>query len=244
MCAYHPEKVSRVVIKLSGEFLAGDKKFGFDEKLIDRITDDIIEVKKLGYNVAIVLGGGNIFRGGRWNNQNMNRVILDNIGMLATIQNALFLSEVIKLKNYRCEVLSAINTGKVVDYYSPRKAVDYMQDGKIVFLCGGTSNPYFTTDTTVVLRAAELKADLILKGTKVPGVFDKDPQKFDDAKFIPEITYSDAIAQNLNVMDMTAFALAKENDISMKIFDLSEPGNITKAIQEQSIGTYVSNKLD
>ena len=243
MCAYHPEKINRVVIKLSGEFLAGEKGFGFDQDLIDRITNDIIEVKRLGYSVGIVLGGGNIFRGGTWPNAKMNRVTLDNIGMMATIQNALYLSEVLKIKNYPTEVLCAIKAEKLAKFYTPMRALQSMKEGKIVFLCGGTGNPFFTTDTAVVLRAAELQADLVLKGTKVAGVFTKDPAIHDDAEFIQEITFEDAINKQLKVMDMTAFSLAKENDIPVKVFDLSVPGNLARAIHERYVGTFVSNDL-
>lgn len=243
MSPYHPEKINKVIVKLSGEFLAGDKKFGFDEELIDRITNDIIEVKRLGYSVGIVLGGGNIFRGGTWSNNKMSRVTLDNIGMMATIQNALYLSEVIKIKNYPTEVFSAIKAEKVAKFYTPNRATQSMKEGKIVFLCGGTGNPFFTTDTAVVLRAVELEADLVLKGTKVAGVFTKDPVKYPDAEFISEITFEDAIHKQLNVMDMTAFALAKENNIPVKVFDLSIPGNLAKAISDVKVGTFVGNNL-
>jgi uridylate kinase len=243
MCAYHPEKIHRVIIKLSGEFLAGEKGFGFDEKLIDRITNDIIEVKKLGYSIGIVLGGGNIFRGGTWSNAKMDRVTLDNIGMMATIQNALYLSEVLKIKNYSTEVLCAVKAEKLAKFYTPRRALQSMKEGKIVFLCGGTGNPFFTTDTAVVLRAAELQADLVLKGTKVAGVFTKDPAKHADAEFIQEITFEDAINKQLKVMDMTAFSLAKENNIPVKVFDLSVPGNLAMAIHKKDVGTFVGNDL-
>ena len=243
MSPYHPEKINRVVIKLSGEFLAGEKKFGFDEELIDRITNDIIEVKRLGYSIGIVLGGGNIFRGGTWSNTKMNRVTLDNIGMMATIQNALYLAEVLKIKNYSTEVLSAVKAEKIAKFYTPTRAIQSMKEGKIVFLCGGTGNPFFTTDTAVVLRAAELEADLVLKGTKVAGVYTKDPVKYPDAEFIPEITFEDAIHRQLNVMDMTAFALAKENNIPVKVFDLSIPGNLARAIADVTVGTFVGNDL-
>ena len=244
MSPYHPEKINRVIIKLSGEFLAGDKKFGFDEALIDRITNDIIEVKRLGYSVGIVLGGGNIFRGGTWSNAKMNRVTLDNIGMMATIQNALYLAEVLRLKNYPAEVLSSVKAEKIAKFYTPARAIQSMKEGKIVFLCGGTGNPFFTTDTAVVLRAAELEADLVLKGTKVAGIFTKDPALYDDAEFIQELTFEEAIDKRLNVMDMTAFAIAKENNIPIKVFDLSVPGNLAKAIADVKVGTFVGNDLN
>lgn len=244
MSPYHPEKINKVIIKLSGEFLAGEKKFGFDEELIDRITNDIIEVKRLGYSVGIVLGGGNIFRGGTWSNAKMSRVTLDNIGMMATIQNALYLAEVLRLKNYPAEVLSSVKAEKIAKFYTPARALQSMKEGKIVFLCGGTGNPFFTTDTAVVLRAAELEADLVLKGTKVAGIFTKDPALYDDAEFIQELTFEEAIDKRLNVMDMTAFAIAKENNIPIKVFDLSVPGNLAKAIADVKVGTFVGNDLN
>ena len=244
MSPYHPEKINRVIVKLSGEFLAGEKKFGFDEALIDRITNDIIEVKRLGYSIGIVLGGGNIFRGGSWSNAKMNRVTLDNIGMMATIQNALYLSEVLKIKNYPTEVLSSVKAEKIAKFYTPSRALQSMKEGKIVFLCGGTGSPFFTTDTAVVLRAAELEADLVLKGTKVAGVYTKDPARYEDAEFIQELTFDEAINKQLNVMDMTAFALAKENNISINVFDLSVPGNLARAIADVKVGTFVGNDLN
>jgi len=239
MQSFQPEKIHRVILKLSGEYLAGEKGYGFDEDIIDRLTDDIIEVRKLGYGIGVVLGGGNIFRGGTWKNREMDRTVLDNIGMLATMQNALYLAEILNKKNYTAEVFSAIQTDKVAKFYSPARAETSIQEGRITFLCGGTGNPFFTTDTAAILRAIELNADMVLKGTKVDGVYSADPAKDLTAEFIADICFDEVIQRELRVMDMTAFSLAKENSMPIKIFNVAKPGCIREAITMPEIGTFV-----
>jgi len=227
------------MLKLSGEILAGERGHGFDDAVIDHLTDELIEIKKLGYGIAIVLGGGNIFRGGTWKNQSLNRVVLDNIGMLATIQNALYIAEILNKKNYSAEVFSSLAMDKVCDFYSPLRASRSLQEGNICFVCGGTGNPYFTTDTAAVLRAIELNLDVVLKGTKVDGLYSADPRKDPSAEFICHASYQECIERQLGVMDMTAFSLAQENCLPIKIFNIGTPGTLKEAILRSDVGTFI-----
>ncbi len=227
------------MLKLSGETLAGEKGHGFDDNVIDRLTDELIEIKKMGYGIAIVLGGGNFFRGGTWKNQSLNRVVLDSIGMIATIQNALYIAEILNKKNYPAEVFSCLAIDKVAELYSPQRASRAMQEGKICFLCGGTGNPFFTTDTAAVLRAIELELDVVLKGTKVDGLYSADPAKDPNATFINAASYQECIEKKLGVMDTTAFSLALENGIPLKIFNITSPGNLKNAVLKADVGTFI-----
>ncbi|MDD3049790.1 MAG: UMP kinase [Candidatus Cloacimonetes bacterium] len=237
---YRPENVHRVILKISGEFLAGEAGFGIDHAVVDRISDEIIEIKRMGFAVGIVLGGGNFFRGISGTEKGISRITGDNVGMLATIQNSLIISDYIQKKNYQAEIYSAIQLPKFTKFYAPERAERSLEEGKICLFCSGTGNPYFTTDTAAVLRAVELKADLILKGTKVDGVYSSDPKINSDATFYEKISYDEVISQNLRVMDLTAFSLAKENNISIKIFNLTVPGNIKKALLKKNIGSFIS----
>lgn len=239
MHQYQPESVHRVMLKLSGEILAGSKGFGFDDDVIDTLTDELIAVKRLGYSIAIVFGGGNIFRGGSWKNQALNRVTLDSIGMLATIQNGLYLAEILENKGYSARVFSMFALDKIAEHYSPAKASAALEEGHICFLAGGTGNPFFTTDTAAILRACELQLDLVLKGTKVDGLFSADPKTNPDAKFIQSASYQECLERKLGVMDMTAFSLAQENDIPIKIFNVGIRGNLEQALMRADIGTYI-----
>ncbi len=227
------------MLKLSGEILAGNKSFGFDDDVIDNLTDELIAVKRLGYSIAIVFGGGNIFRGGSWKNQSLNRVTLDSIGMLATVQNALYLTEILESKGYSARVFSAFALDKIAEQYSPSRVQAALAEGHICFLAGGTGNPFFTTDTAAVLRAIELKLDLVLKGTKVNGLYSADPHKHPEAEFIGDASYQDCITRQLAVMDMTAFSLAQENRMPIKIFNVGIKGNLLDAITRADIGTYI-----
>jgi uridylate kinase len=239
MDTYKPEKIHRVVLKLSGEILAGKKGFGFDDEVIDHLTDDIIELRKFGLSCAIVLGGGNFFRGGKWKNKTLDRVVLDNIGMLATMQNALYLAEILRKKNYSTDVFSAIKAEKIAKYYTPMRADTALQEGRICFLCGGTGNPYFTTDTAAVLRAVELGADLVLKATNVNGVYASDPKLHPDAEFFPSISYDELLERELRVMDLTAFSLAKENNVQIKIFNIEGEYSLKDALLRREVGTFI-----
>ncbi len=236
---YQPEKIHRIMLKLSGEILAGERGYGYDDAVIDNLTDEIIAAKRLGFSIAIVLGGGNVFRGGTWANQSLDRVTLDNIGMLATVQNALYLAEILNNKNYPAEVFSSLAMDAVTKHYTPRKAALALENGKICLLCGGTGNPFFTTDTAAVLRALELKLDIVFKGTKVDGLYSADPQKDPAARFISSATYSQCLEQKLGVMDMTAFSLASEHGLPVKIFNVTQSGGLCKAISSPNHGTYI-----
>ncbi len=236
---FNPEKFHKIIIKISGEILAGKKGFGIDEEAVNRILDDIISVKKLGFSLGIVLGGGNFFRGASELGSLLPRYTADNIGMLATIQNAIILASLLEKRNYGTEIYSALQADKVAKFYTPNRALTSLNEGKICFFCGGTGNPFFTTDTAAVLRAVELNANLVLKGTKVDGVFTDDPKKNPDATFIQEITYGEILAKRLNVMDMTAFSLARDYKMPIKVFNITQAGNMKKAVLEKDFGTFI-----
>lgn len=236
---YKPEKIHSIMLKVSGEILAGTKGHGYDDAVIDTLTDQIIEAKRLGYSIAVVLGGGNIFRGGNYKNQNLSRVTRDNIGMLATVQNAVYLAEVLNRKNYPAEVFSCLALDKVAEFYTPHKASQALLEGRICFISGGTGNPYFTTDTAAVLRALELDLDIVFKGTKVDGLFSADPHKDPDARFISTANFDQCIEQKLGVMDITAFSLAQENAMPIKIFNINKPDGLCQAISDPESGTYI-----
>ncbi|MDI3504229.1 MAG: uridylate kinase [Candidatus Cloacimonadota bacterium] len=236
---FKPEKINRLMLKLSGEILAGAGGFGFDDAICDRLTNELIELKNIGYSLAIVLGGGNIFRGANATNQSLSRVTLDNIGMLATIQNALYLCEILLAKGCNAEVFSSFVLDKVARHYSAPKVQRALSEGKICFVAGGTGNPYFTTDTAAVLRAIELKLDIVLKATKVDGLYTADPLQDPTAAFICDATYQTCLDKRLKVMDFSAFTLALENSMPIKIFNITQPGNLKAALQDASIGTYI-----
>lgn len=239
MKQFHSENVHRVLLKLSGEVLAGTLGFGYCDQVIDTLTDDLIAVQQLGYSIGIVLGGGNIFRGGSWKNKDLNRVVLDNIGMLATIQNALYVAEILKSKGCATAVFSALAIDKVVPRYDPQRATEAMEAGKICFFSGGTGNPFFTTDTAAVLRAIELKADIVLKATKVDGLYTADPHKDKNARFISSASFQECLEQRLGVMDLTAFSLAADNRMPIKIFNIGKPGMLKDALLIPEAGTYI-----
>jgi len=239
MPQYEPEKIQRVVLKISGEFLAGDRGYGYDHDVLERLAEELIDIKKLGISVGIVIGGGNLYRGAKGEAEGLDRVTGDNVGMLATIQNSLVLNDYIRRMNFQAEVFSALQCDKVCHFYIPREAEVSLRKGRIVLLAAGTGNPFFTTDTAAVLRAVELKADLVLKGTKVDGVFSSDPVKNKKAVFYPEITFDEVLAKRLNVMDMTAFSLARDNNIPIKVFNITKKGNIRAAILKRDEGTFI-----
>ncbi|MDP8267285.1 MAG: UMP kinase [Candidatus Tenebribacter davisii] len=239
MRKYKPEKIHNVIFKISGEILAGEKGFGIDMKCVEKIIDDLIAIRKLGYSVGIVLGGGNFFRGVSEIGNRINRYTADNVGMLATIQNALIMSGLLQKKNYRTEIYSAIQVDKVAKFYTPNRATTSLNEGKICFFCGGIGNPFFTTDTAAILRAIELGADIVLKGTKVDGVFSADPNKDPNAKFIADITFTEALNKNLHVMDMTAFSLARENNMPIKVFNITNKNSLIESILNKDVGTFV-----
>ena len=236
---YKPEKIQKVILKISGEILAGKKGFGIDLKTVDNLINEIIFIRKLGYSIGIVLGGGNFFRGASETGDSLRRSTADDVGMLATIQNALIMSDLLNKKNYPTEVYSAVQIDKVAKFYSPSRAKTSMKEGKICFFCAGTGNPFFTTDTAAVLRAIELNADLVLKGTKVDGVFTRDPAKDKNAKLIKDITFDEVLAKRLKVMDMTSFSLAREFNMPIKVFNIFKKNNMKEAILSKTEGTFV-----
>ncbi len=239
MRRYKPEKIHKVIFKISGEVLAGEKGFGIDMQSVENLIEDLISIKKAGYSIGIVLGGGNFFRGVSEVGKHINRYTADNVGMLATIQNALIMSGLLQKKNYRTEIYSAIQVDKVAKFYTPNRATTSLNEGKICFFCGGIGNPFFTTDTAAILRAIELNADIVLKGTKVDGVFSADPVKDKNAKFIADITFSEVLDKELHVMDMTAFTIARENNMPIKVFNITKKGNLKEAILNKDVGTFV-----
>lgn len=239
MRRYKPEKIHKVIFKISGEVLAGKKGFGIDMQSVENLIEDIISIRKAGYSIGIVLGGGNFFRGVSEVGKHINRYTADNVGMLATIQNALIMSGLLQKKNYRTEIYSAIQVDKVAKFYTPNRATTSLNEGKICFFCGGIGNPFFTTDTAAILRAIELSADIVLKGTKVDGVFSADPVKDKNAKFIADITFSEVLDRELHVMDMTAFTIARENNMPIKVFNITKKGNLKEAILNKDVGTFI-----
>lgn len=239
MNTYHPERIHKVIVKLSGEILSGGKGFGYDLDVVNSLIDELITLKKLGYSVGIVIGGGNLFRGSIGEAAGISRVVGDNIGMLATVQNALLLADCMNKKNYVAEVYSSIQIEKFSKFYTPARGIRSLDEGKTCFFCAGTGNPYFTTDSAAVLRALELNADLIIKGTKVDGIYTADPVKDKNAKLIKSISFDEVLAKKLNVMDMTAFSLARDNNMPIKIINIDKPGMLKRAISEKDTGSFI-----
>ncbi|WP_457641582.1 UMP kinase [Persephonella sp.] len=232
-------KYKRVLLKLSGEALMGDHEYGIDPLFINKLAEDIKDVYEIGVQIAIVIGGGNIFRGVKGSSMGMDRATADYMGMLATVMNALALQDVLEKKDLPTRVMSAIEMRQIAEPYIRRKAIRHLEKGRIVIFAAGTGSPFFTTDTTGALRAAEIKADVLLKATKVNGIYDKDPNKYPDAKLISEISYLDVINRNIKVMDHTALTLCMENKLPIVVFNIKESGNLRKIVEGQSVGSIV-----
>lgn len=232
-------KYKRVLLKLSGEALAGDLGYGIDPKVVDDLAEQIAEVVTDGIELAIVVGGGNIFRGVAGATEGMDRAQADYMGMLATVMNALALQDSFERHGVFTRVQSAITMQEVSEPYIRRKAVRHLEKGRVVILAAGTGNPYFTTDTAAAQRACELRVDVLMKATKVDGVYDSDPKKNPDAKRFEEISYMEVIARELHVMDTTATSLCMDNNIPMIVFDLTKRGNISRALKGEAIGTTI-----
>ncbi len=231
----------RVLLKLSGEALAGDNRHRIDEKVVQAIARAVFDVRKSGVEIALVIGGGNIYRGADGERMGMDRVSSDYMGMLATLINALALQNALEKLGAYTRVQSSIEMSKVAEPYIRRKAMRHLEKGRIVIFAGGTGNPYFTTDTAAALRAIEMGADAILKATNVDGIYSADPKKDPKAKKFTNLTYIDAINKRLKVMDTTALTLCMENKLPIVVFDLHQPGNIMRAIRGEAIGTVVKN---
>ena len=235
-------KYRRVLLKISGEALAGDQRFGISPPVVDRITEEIKHVHDMGVALGLVIGGGNIVRGTAASAEGMDRVNADYMGMLATIINALAMQDILERKGVHTRVLTAIRLEQLAEPYVRRRAMRHLEKGRVVIFAGGTGNPYFSTDTAAVLRGIEMEADVIIKATKVDGIYSSDPKKNADAVFIPEITYLDALSRELGVMDAAGLSLCKENDIPILVLNLDKRRAVADAIMGERIGTLVHSK--
>ncbi|HMW24704.1 MAG TPA: UMP kinase [Burkholderiaceae bacterium] len=229
----------RILLKLSGEALMGDDAFGINRATIVRMVREIREVTALGVEVAVVIGGGNIFRGVAGGSVGMDRATADYMGMLATVMNSLALADTMRLEGMTARVMSAISIDQVVEPYVRPKALQYLEEGKVVIFAGGTGNPFFTTDTAAALRGAEIGAEVMLKATKVDGVYTADPKKDPSATRYPSLTFDEAIIKNLAVLDATAFALCRDQKLPIKVFSIVKPGSLKRVVEGADEGTLV-----
>jgi uridylate kinase len=232
-------KYGRVLLKISGEALAGEQGFGISPPVVDRLTEEIRQVHDMGVALGLVIGGGNIVRGTKASAEGMDRVSADYMGMLATVINALALQNTLERRGLETRVLTAIRMEQLAEPYIRRRAIRHLEKGRVVIFAGGTGNPYFSTDTAAVLRGIEMEADVIIKATKVDGVYTADPKKDPSAQFIPEITYLEALSRELGVMDAAALSLCKENDIPIMVMNLDAPSAVARAVRGERIGTLV-----
>lgn len=233
-------KYQRVLLKLSGESLMGDKHYGIDPVRIQQYAKDIKEITEGGVELAIVIGGGNIFRGLKGAASGIDRVQGDYMGMLATVINGLALQSSLEANGMKTRLLSAIEMKEVAEPFIRRRAIRHLEKGRIVIFGAGTGNPYFTTDTAAALRAIEIEADVIMKGTRVDGIYTADPEKDPKATKFDEISFADVLSKRLNVMDLTAFTLCQENQLPIIVFDMDTPGNLSKVLHGERMGTLVS----
>jgi uridylate kinase len=229
----------RVLLKLSGEALMGDDSYGINRATIERMVADVSEVVKMGVELAIVIGGGNIFRGVAPGAQGMDRATADYMGMLATVMNSLALADAMRQFGIVARVMSAISIEQVVEPYVRPKALQYLEEGKVVIFAAGTGNPFFTTDTAAALRGAEIGAEVVLKATKVDGVYNADPNKDPSATRYASISFDDAISQRLQVMDATAFALCRDQKLPIRVFSIVKPGALSRIVMGEDEGTLV-----
>ena len=233
-------KYNRVLLKLSGEALMGSQQYGIDPQRLADYADEIIEAAKAGVQIGIVIGGGNIYRGLQGASKGMDRIQGDYMGMLATVINSMAMQSTLQGKGQKATLLSGLYIDRIADTMSSAKAIRLLEEGHIVVMGAGTGNPFFTTDTGSALRAVEIKADIILKGTRVDGIYTADPEKDPTATKFEYITYDEAYQRNLKVMDMTAFTMCKENDMPMYVFDMNTRGNLLKVLRGENIGTLVT----
>jgi uridylate kinase len=229
----------RVLVKLSGEALAGGKGLGFDFATMDRLADEIVAVVQMGVTVALVIGGGNIVRGSQLSKLGMDRVGADYMGMLGTVINALAVQDVLERKGVDTRVMTAIRMEELAEPYIRRRAIRHFEKGRTVIFAAGTGNPYFSTDTAAALRAIQVKANVIIKATSVDGVYSADPKTVPDAQFYPEISYRDVMLADLKVMDQTAVTLCRENSLPLIVLNIHRPGAIASAVRGESVGTLV-----
>ena len=240
--AARPNELSyrRVLLKISGEALAGERGFGIEPQVVDQLTDEIRTLAEMGVSLGVVIGGGNIVRGAMASKGGMDRVQADYMGMLATVINALAVQDLLEHKGVETRVMTAIRMEQIAEPYIRRRALRHMEKGRVVLFAGGTGNPYFSTDTAAVLRAIEMQSDVVIKATKVRGVFTADPKQDPSAEFIPSITFHEVMTRELAVMDAAAVSLCKENGLPIIVLNLSEPGAMGNAIRGERVGTLVS----
>ncbi|HET7692425.1 MAG TPA: UMP kinase [Gemmatimonadota bacterium] len=234
-------RYQRIVLKLSGEALAGGRGFGIDPPVVDELTSEIVSIQETGVQLGLVIGGGNIVRGTTASESGMDRVSADYMGMLSTVINALAMQDLLERKGLETRVLSAIRMDAVAEPYIRRRAVRHLEKGRVVLFAAGTGNPYFSTDTAAVLRAIEIDADAILKATQVDGIYSADPRLDPDAKFIEKISYMDILKRDLRVMDATAVSMCKENDLPIVVFDIRRQGAVRAILAGEAIGSLVSD---
>lgn len=234
-------KYRRILLKLSGESLMGNHGFGIDSDTLYKYAHNIAEVRQMGVEVAVVIGGGNIFRGMKGEKQGIDRAQADYMGMLATVMNGLALQDALLKVGQDVRLQSAIEMAKVCEPYVRRRALRHMEKGRVVIFAAGTGNPFFTTDTAASLRAIEIEADVVLKATRVDGVYTADPEKQPNATKFETVSFSEVISKQLNVMDMTAFTLCQENNLPIIVFNVDEPGSLKRLVMGETIGTLVGN---
>ena len=237
-------KYKRVLLKLSGEGLMGDRQFGMSPDVLNSIAIQVKTIRDSGVEVCLVVGGGNIFRGAKEAAKGMNRTVADQVGMLATVMNALCLQNALEQNGVDARVLSGLSVAEVCEPYMYRRALKHLSKGRVVIFAGGTGNPYFTTDTGAALRAAEMQCDVLLKATQVDGVYDKDPRKYADAVRFDRVSYDDVINNHLRVMDLTAVALAQENNIPILVFAQSDADALIKVISGEGNFTIIDNEVE
>jgi uridylate kinase len=232
-------KYRRILLKLSGEALMGQQGYGIEAATLSQIADELIDVHSLGVEVGIVIGGGNIFRGLAASSRGMDRASADYMGMLATVINSLALQDALETRGLRTRVLSALEMERLAEPYIRRRAIRHLEKGRLVIFAAGTGNPFFTTDTAASLRAMEISADIVMKATKVDGVYDKDPKKYKDARMFRRLSYLDVLNRNLGVMDSTAISLCRDNSLPILVFNMTKPGNIRRVVLGDPLGTLV-----
>jgi uridylate kinase len=235
-----PARYQRILVKLSGEALLGDEDYGIDPSMLKRIAGEIRDLSQMGVQVAVVLGGGNIFRGAGLARAGMDRVTADHMGMLATVMNALALQDALEAQGTYARVMSALRINEVCEDYIRRRAVRHLEKGRVVIFGAGTGNPFFTTDTAASLRAIEINAEILIKATKVNGVYDADPVKHPEARRYTHLTYDKVLSDRLNVMDTTAIVMCRENNLPLQVFNLFHAGDLVRIVRGENVGTVVS----
>lgn len=232
-------RYKRILLKLSGESLLGDREYGIDSRVLGNFSEEIRQVQELGVQVGIVIGGGNIYRGVEQSTDGIDKTTGDHMGMLATVINALALQNALEKHGVFTRCQTAINMERIAEPFIRRRAIRHLEKGRIVIFAAGTGNPYFTTDTAAALRAIEIEADVILKGTRVDGIYDSDPEKNSNAIRFPEISYADVLRKDLRVMDLTAITLCKENKLPIVVFNMNTPGNLRRIVLGEEVGSRV-----